>query len=147
MALRPVDHDVNMTSYVVNLRAPSVAEYRRLRAVAGLTQRSAEGAAVGLANTFIGVIVEKDGRAIGMGRVIGDRALFFQVVDIAVEPDHQGRGVGKAIMGALMRELRKRAGNDAYVSLIADGKANKLYAQFGFEPVAPKSTGMAMWLR
>jgi hypothetical protein len=50
-------------------------------------------------------------------------------------------------MGALMSELRKRPTNDASVSLIADGKANKLYAQFGFEPVAPKSTGMAMWLR
>jgi len=31
--------------------------------------------------------------------------------------------------------------------LIADGKANRLYARFGFEPTAPKSIGMAMWLR
>ena len=136
-----------MTSYAVNFRTPTVGEYQRLRAVAGLTQRSGEGAALGLANTFIGVVIETDGQAIGMGRIIGDGALFFQVVDIAVEPGHQGRGVGKAIMGALMSELRKRATTDAYVSLIADGKANKLYAQFGFEPVTPKSTGMAMWLR
>jgi len=136
-----------MTSYVVGLRTPSVADYQRLRAVAGLTQRSAERAAVGLANTFIGVVIEAGGRAIGMGRVIGDGALFFQVVDLAVEPDHQGRGVGKAIMGALMSELRRRVPTDAYVSLIVDGKANRLYAQFGFKPVAPESTGMAMWLR
>ena len=136
-----------MGDYVVSLRTPAVDEYRRLRAATGLTQRSAKGAAIGLGNTFIGVVVEKDRRAIGMGRIIGDGALFFQVVDIAVEPDHQGRGVGKAIMAALMSELRKRATNDAYVSLIADGKAHRLYAQFGFEPVAPKSTGMAMWLR
>jgi hypothetical protein len=88
-------YDANMTSYVVSLRTPSVADYRRLRAAASLTQRSAEKAAVGLANTFIGVVVEKDGRAIGMGRIIGDGALFFQVVDIAVEPDHQGRGVAR----------------------------------------------------
>ena len=136
-----------MTSHVVNLRTPTVEEYQRLRAASGLTQRSAEGAALGLTNTFIGVVVEKGGHAIGMGRIIGDGALFFQVVDIAVEPGHQGRGVGKAIMGALMNELRKRASSDAYVSLIADGKASRLYAQFGFEPVAPKSTGMAMWSR
>ncbi len=31
----------------------------------------------------------------------------------------------------------------AYVSLIADGKANELYAQYDFKPVAPKSMGMA----
>jgi hypothetical protein len=30
-----------------------------------------------------------------------------------------------------------------YVSLIADGVANRLYAQYGFEPTAPKSIGMA----
>ena len=35
-----------------------------------------------------------------MGRVIGDGGLFFQVVDIAVEPAHQGRGLGKAIVAA-----------------------------------------------
>ena len=136
-----------MSDYSVNLRTPAVEDYRRLRAAAGLTQRSAAAAAVGLSNTFIGVVVERDGRAIGMGRVVGDGALFFQVVDIAVEPEHQGRGIGKAIMEALMAELRKRATADAYVSLIADGRASRLYAQFGFEPVAPKSAGMAMWLR
>jgi len=93
--------------YTISIRAPAADDYRRLRASAGLSPRSAEAAAIGLANTFIGVVVEKDGHAIGMGRVVGDGALF-QLVDIAVEPAHQGRGIGKAIMGALMAELRKR---------------------------------------
>jgi len=30
----------------------------------------------------------------------------------------------------------------AYVSLLADGEAHRLYAQFGFEPTAPASIGM-----
>lgn len=30
-----------------------------------------------------------------------------------------------------------------YVSLIADGQAQDLYAQFGFIPTAPRSVGMA----
>lgn len=31
----------------------------------------------------------------------------------------------------------------AYVSLIADGQAHRLYAQFGFTVTAPRSVGMA----
>ena len=32
---------------------------------------------------------------IAMGRLIGDGALFLQVVDIAVRPGHQHKGLGK----------------------------------------------------
>ena len=71
----------------------------------------------------------------------------YQVVDIAVEPAHQGRGLGKAIMSALMCELKLIAPAEAYVSLIADGDAKHLYAQHGFEPTTPKSIGMAQWIR
>jgi ribosomal protein S18 acetylase RimI-like enzyme len=82
-----------------------------------------------------------------MGRVVGDGALFFQIVDVAVEPEHQGQGLGKKILEALMTELRQRVPAEAYVSLIADGEAHRLYEQFGFELTAPASVGMAMWLR
>jgi GNAT superfamily N-acetyltransferase len=136
-----------MSDYTVTLATPLPHDYRRLRSVAGLTPRSTEATAAGLPNTFIGVVVEQDGRPIGMGRIIGDGALFFQVVDVAVEPEHQGKGLGKRIMGALIDELRRRVTAEAYVSLIADGEAHKLYRQFGFELTAPASVGMAMWLR
>jgi ribosomal protein S18 acetylase RimI-like enzyme len=128
-------------------RVPTSEEYRRLRTEAGLSPRSAEAAAAGLPNSFIGIVVERDGHAVGMGRVIGDGGLFFQIVDIAVEPGHQGRGLGKAIVAGLVDRLRKRVPAEAYVSLIADGEANRLYAQYGFAPTAPGSIGMAMWLR
>lgn len=78
--------------------------------------------------------------------MIGDGGLFYQIVDIAVEPEHQGRGLGKRIVGALMEELKRIVPAEAYVSLIADGQANNLYAQFGFEPTAPTSIGMAQWV-
>ena len=72
--------------------------------------------------------------------------MFYQIVDIAVQPDHQGRGLGKAIVARLVEELRGLAPAEAYVSLIADGEANKLYAQYGFAPTAPASIGMAQWI-
>lgn len=132
--------------YTCSYSVPSVGDYLRLRAEAGLTPRDEAAAIVGLPNSFVAVVIEHEGEAIGMGRIIGDGALFFQVVDIAVLPAHQGRGLGKAIMQALMERLAERVPGRAYVSLIADGGASHLYAAYGFEPVAPKSQGMARWL-
>ena len=131
--------------YIATLCIPPVEDYLRLRRNAGLTPRSVAAAEAGLPHTVAGVVVTHQGRAIGMGRANGN-SLFYQIVDIAVEPDHQGKGVGKMIMTCLMRELRRIAPAEAYVSLIADGRANELYAQFGFEATAPASIGMAQWL-
>jgi hypothetical protein len=50
-------------------------------------------------------------------------------------------------MTYLMAELEKLAPAEAYVSLIADGEAHRLYAQFGFRPTAPASIGMAQWIK
>jgi hypothetical protein len=49
-----------------------VADYRSLRTRSGLSDRSLEGAAIGLAHTWYGVVVRHDGRPVGMGRIVGD---------------------------------------------------------------------------
>ena len=129
----------------VSAEIPSVEDYLRLRRVAGLTPRSVEAARAGLPGTAIGMVVRLGGQAVAMGRVVGD-GLFYQVVDIAVDPEHQGRGLGTLVVGALMERLALLAPAEAYVSLIADGEADRLYARFGFEPTAPASIGMARWI-
>ncbi|MFK4809395.1 GNAT family N-acetyltransferase [Devosia sp. ZW T5_3] len=132
-----------MSDYVLAAETPSIADYRRLREVAGLSGKSQEAAATGLPNSWFAVIIRHGGAVVGMGRVIGDGGTAFQIVDIAVEPAHQGKGLGKQIMAALMQHLRQHAPATAYVSLIADGDARHLYAKYGFEPVMPASIGMA----
>lgn len=121
---------------------PSVEEYRALRVLAGLSPKTAEAAARGLPNTVFGVSLREGDRLLAMGRIIGDGGCFLQVVDIAVVPDRQGQGLGKAVMQQLDDWLRGHAVG-AYVSLIADGQAHRLYAQFGFALTAPRSVGMA----
>jgi ribosomal protein S18 acetylase RimI-like enzyme len=133
--------------YDLSLEIPSLADYQRLRSVAGLSRFAEVAARKGLPGTVIGAVVRYEGRAVGMGRIVGDGGLFFQMVDIAVEPAHQGSGLGKAIVRALLQALAERLDAPAYVSLVADGAADRLYAQFGFVPVAPKSQGVARWLQ
>ncbi|MDN0085029.1 GNAT family N-acetyltransferase [Crenobacter sp. SG2305] len=84
--------------YVLIPAAPAVDDYRRLRIAAGLSAKSAEAAARGLPNTLFGVRLEWQGQVVGMGRLIGDGGCFYQVVDIAVDPTHQGQGLGSALL-------------------------------------------------
>lgn len=132
--------------YTTHHETPEIADYRRLRRICGLTPRSAAAAEAGLPNTVFAVIVRHAGHTVGMGRIIGDGALFLHIVDIAIDPDHQGRGLGKVVMAALMAHIAAKAPAEVHVSLMADGAAHRLYAQFGFEPVAPRSQGMAVWV-
>ncbi|MXO65769.1 GNAT family N-acetyltransferase [Altererythrobacter endophyticus] len=134
------------SAYLLRRAIPEVEDYLRLRRDSGLTPHSRAAAQIGLPNSFLSVSVLLDEDMVGMGRVIGDGGLFFQIVDIAVLPAHQGKGLGKAIMATLMDDLRSRITDRAYVSLIADGQAHELYTQYGFEPVAPRSIGMAQFL-
>ena len=133
-----------MSSYELIAGTPAVDDYRRLRIISGLSEKTQAAAETGLPNTWYAVTVAQDGRTVGMGRIIGDGGTAFQIVDIAVEPEHQGKGLGKRIVAALVDHLRANAPASAYVSLIADGDAQYLYAKYGFAPVAPASIGMAM---
>lgn len=125
---------------------PSADEYRSLRVAAGLSPKTAEAAARGLPGTLYAVCLREGAELVAMGRLIGDGGLNYEVVDIAVRPDHQRKGLGSQVMAALMKWLRANAPASAYVCLIADDGAPALYEKFGFEKTAPVSVGMAMRL-
>ena len=126
---------------------PNWEEYINLRLAAGLSRKSEAAAKAGLPNTLFAVCVRAEGELIGMGRVIGDGGCNFDIVDMAVHPDHQRRGIGYRIMDMLMRYVRDVAPETAYVSLLADDWAPALYRKFGFEFTAPRTVGMALYIR
>lgn len=125
---------------------PGEEEYLALRAAAGLSAMSPEGARLGLPASWCAVCLRREGELVGMGRVVGDGGLFLFVVDIAVAPAWQGQGLGRRIMQALMDEVHERAPSRTMVGLIADGTAHKLYEKFGFRLVAPGAHGMLLRL-
>jgi GNAT superfamily N-acetyltransferase len=91
-----------VSDYLLVERTPTVQEFCDLRVRVGLSAKTAEAAAAGLPNTLYAVVLEHEGVAIGMGRVIGDGGTAFQVTDIALLPEHQKRGLGKRIVEALV---------------------------------------------
>jgi ribosomal protein S18 acetylase RimI-like enzyme len=119
---------------------PQAETYVRIRQAAGLSQISLEAAERGLPNTLFGVSILHGDKVVGMGRVIGDGGCFYHIVDIAVLPEHQGQGLGKQIMTAIMATIEEDAHPTAYISLIAD--APDFYRKYGFRSVGPRSEGM-----
>jgi GNAT superfamily N-acetyltransferase len=136
-----------MGDYRLAERVPSVEDYNRVRVAAGLSEKDAQAARVGLANTVFGVCVDNRGEVVGIGRVIGDGGLFFEVVDIAVVPEHQKKGLGKTIMDALMSWLTANAPPTAFVSLIADEGLPSFYERYGFRVRPPDAPGMSFIVR
>lgn len=129
------------TDYRFVETVPSAEDFCRLRVVAGMSPRPLEGARAGLPRSCYGVHILYRGTAIGMGRIVGDGALNFDIVDVAIDPSHQGKGLGRQIMQRLVTWLDAHACKGAYVTLVAD--VPELYTKFGFVSVRPQSEGMA----
>jgi ribosomal protein S18 acetylase RimI-like enzyme len=148
---------MSSTDYVVLEGIPTPQVYHDLRKLSGMTPPPMEAVPKALANSFGGFLAyerEKmvndttpgpDQEAVAMGRLLGDGSLFLLLCDVAVHPDHQRRGLGKRILQALVDYVDEYA-PEAYVSLVAEPQAQKLYPLFGFKDVEP-SLGMYRMIR
>ncbi|MBX8937975.1 GNAT family N-acetyltransferase [Enterococcus gilvus] len=133
-----------MENYSIRIDIPEVDEYLALRKVCGLSDRGKNASKIGLSNSIYSVIIRRsaDQELVGMGRLIGDGGTAYQIVDIAVHPSEQGKGLAKNIMQLLMTHIENEVDPQAYINLIADCPADNLYKQFGFVETAPESLGM-----
>lgn len=120
------------TEYTITHRVPTFDEYTRLCTAVGWKEfMNFEVADKSLSQSIFGVVVERKGEAIGMGRIVGDGQIYFYIQDVAVDPDHQGHGVGRRIMEALMNYLKENAPEKAFVGLFASHGKEAFYRQFG----------------
>ncbi len=118
----------------------AVADFLRLRVISGLTPRPVEAAKKALPNSLFGVHLIIDNNTVAMGRVVGDGALNFEIVDVAVDPQYQGQGLGRIVMQNIMQYLNENAPEGAYITLLAD--VPELYKNFGFVLSRPECEGM-----
>ena len=115
-------------------RLPTLEEYYHLCKSVGWEEViNFEVAQKAIAHSTYGIVVKSEGSTIGMGRIVGDGAIFFYIQDIAVDPDYQGKGVGKAIMNHLMEWTRNHAPPQAFVALFAAQGTIPFYQQHGFD--------------
>lgn len=136
------------TGYRLVMGPPPLADYLHLRRAAGLTPATEAQGRAGLHGAWAAchVLHDKSGTVVGMGRVLGDGGWYFHVIDMAVLPEHQRRGIGDAVLTALLSTIRRDAPPGAWVNLLADAPGRRLYERHGFTETAPDSVGMALSL-
>ncbi|WP_256717912.1 GNAT family N-acetyltransferase [Shewanella sp. UCD-KL12] len=134
-----------IANLIVIQEVAQVDDFIRLREISGLTPRPRGAVVKGLPRSLYGVHIKVCSpkaklQTIAMGRVVGDGALNFEIVDVAVDPEYQGQGLGREVMQQIMNYLDREAPEGAYITLMADVPA--LYEKFGFKLSRPASEGM-----
>ncbi len=79
-------------------------------------------------------------RLVGFGRVISDGILHAFIVEMIVVPDHQGKGIGSAILTDLLSRCRSAGIRDIQL-FCAKGKAG-FYEKHGFAARPDDAPGM-----
>ena len=121
-----------MIEIVIEKRPPGVSEYLRLRAAVGWQTTPVLATETALAGALFSVCVMHAGEFIGLGRVVGDRGLYYYVQDVIVMPPYQRQGIGTRIMEEITAYLDEHAVDQAFIGLKAGKDLIPFYERFGF---------------
>lgn len=122
---------------------PTLDEYKYLCESVGWTDyMNFDMVENSLKNSVYCILVKENKKIIGMGRIIGDGAIYFYIQDIVVHPDYQNQGIGNEIMNYLVYYLDKYAPDKAFVGLFASQGKETFYEKYHFKDFSPNMTGM-----
>lgn len=114
------------------------AELSDLYRVAPLGDKPPEVLKVTFGNSMFVRFAYLDGALAGAGRALADGLDCAYIADVAVRPEHQGRGLGTEII----RSLVAAASGHRKIILYANPGAEPFYVKLGFLPM---NTAMAIW--
>ena len=92
-------------------------------------------AAVGrlVAGSHCVVVARREGRIVGMGRAISDRASDAWIQDVTVSAPLRHRGIGSEIVRRLVDRLD--ADGLGWIGLVAENGSHPMYTPLGFVPM------------
>ncbi|MCI8901968.1 MAG: GNAT family N-acetyltransferase [Lachnospiraceae bacterium] len=123
----------------------SYDDYCRLRESVAWLNFSREQTEKALNNSLYTVIAEDDGKVVGMGRMTGD-GLYYLIVDIVVQPDHQKKGIGSTIIDMMIDYVDRETpiGGRSSVQLTAEKGKETFYEKRGFKLIPHEHCGSGM---
>ena len=128
-------------------RVATLEEYRHICTSVGWAEvMNFEAAATALPHSLYGVVALLDRQVVGMGRIVGDGAIFYYLQDVAVLPEHQGLGIGTQIVDRLVTLVKTNAPEKAFFGVFAAEGTLPFYQKFGFD-LHPALTGMFQVVR
>ena len=121
-------------------------DYFNLRESVGWMNFSKEQTQKALLNSIYTVIAVDDyGDAVGVGRLTGD-GMYYMIVDIAVCPDYQKKGIGTEIINMLITYVSRETpvGGRSSIQLIAEKGKERFYETIGFKKIPHECCGFGM---
>jgi GNAT superfamily N-acetyltransferase len=115
-----------------------LSELSNLYRIAPLGDKPPEALATVFGNSMFACFAYAGGVLAGAGRVLADGLDCAYIADVAVHPQHQGRGLGTELIGRLVDLSR----GHKKIILYANPGAEPFYAKLGFLPM---NTAMAIW--
>ena len=104
-----------MIELVDNILTPE--DFVRLRTATGFADIPLEQARKALQNGLINVSAIKDGELIGMGRLVGDGAMYWYLQEIVVLPEYQRQGIGTMIVNHLVDYAVKNSSTGKFTTI------------------------------
>jgi GNAT superfamily N-acetyltransferase len=133
------------TGYHILPLKPTGGQLLALRqAVGWKNPRSPGDLQAGLDGSLFAVCAYFGRELVGTARVVGDGRTVFYIQDVVVLPEHQGKGVGKAMMERVMKYIARAACEGAVMGLMAAAGKEGFYERFGFHARPNEREGAGM---
>lgn len=113
-------------------------DFIRLRIQTGFVEIPVEHAQKALQNSLINVSAIYNDELVGMGRLVGDGAMYWYLQEIIVLPQFQRKGIGTIIVNHLVDYARKNSITGKFTTIggvSAKGK-EPFYEKMGFEIIS-----------
>ena len=136
-----------MENLKIEKRRLKVGEYQALRRTTDWFTIDDAVVDKSLKNDLFSVCVFDNKTLIGMGRIVGDGAIYFYIQDIIVIPSYQGKGIGVLIMNEIEAYLEENAFNNSFIGLMAADGVQNFYHKFGYLERADTRPGMSKLLK
>lgn len=128
----------------------NVETYLELRRAVSWKELSKEQAQKALKNSLYILTAYEDGKAVGMGRIVGDGAVICYVQDLIVVPDKQRDGIGGIILEGLKNFVKQEGvpGTTMMFDLMCARGREPFYKKHGFlsRPTENLGPGMIQYL-
>ena len=113
-------------------------DFVRLRVTTGFADIPAPHARKALQNGILNVSAVKDGKLIGMGRLVGDGAMYWYLQEIIVLPEYQGLGIGTMIVNHLVDYAVKNSSTGKFTTIGGVSVKGKegFYQKLGFDIIS-----------
>lgn len=132
---------------ITNMITPE--EYTGLRKAVGFREIPVEEAAEGLKHSYV-VCIRDHEKAVAVGRILWDHGYAALLTDVIVDPEYQGRGLGRQIVETCIEYVKEqlKPGYSIMISLLAANGKEGFYKKMGFveRPNETFGPGLHKWL-